>query len=82
MADSHSLGMKIEPCNERRENRLVLCLSGWSPGHCQLPEDPAGGGAMGGEPLEQACQSLPLVSEYSALPLEMKDFGLDFTTVV
>lgn len=37
---------------------------------------------MGREPLEQACQSLPLVSEYSDLSLEIIEFGLDFTTVM
>ena len=71
MTDSHSLGVKMEPCKERRESCLVLCLSDQVPGHCQLPEDPAGGGVVGRVPLEQACQSPPSVSEYSDLPLEI-----------
>lgn len=82
MTASHSLGVKMEPCKERRGSCLVLCLSGQAPGHCQLSEDPAGGGVVGREPLEQACQSPPLVSEYSDLPLEIIEFGLDFTTVM
>lgn len=31
MTDSHSLVVKIEPSNEKKEN-LILCLSGQSPG--------------------------------------------------
>jgi hypothetical protein len=32
MTNSHSLGVKSEPSNERKENHFILCLSGPSPG--------------------------------------------------
>lgn len=83
MTGSHSPGVKIEPSNERKENG-PCSLPIWpvSKVHCQRPEDPAGGGAVGREPPEQACQPLPLVSEYSNLLQETVEFGLDLTTVL
>lgn len=45
---SHSPGVKIEPSNERKENGpRSLPLWPVSRVHCQLPEDPAEGGAVG-----------------------------------